>query len=138
MAHITKTTIANPPSSVVVPGAIRSSPEFWPEWFVGLSAPTSKKGDGEVSTVSEHSMRIARLDVPFTHMIIESTNDGIEARWKGTFTGALEGWHQWTYHFVNGLTEVAVDLAFVERVIAKMLEHSAENLMMLTEARVAT
>ena len=152
MAHITKKIVVNAPFSDVVPGAINSSPDFWPEWYVGLSAPTSKTGEGEVGTVSEHTMRIAGREFPITHTVVESTNDGVDARWKGTFTGAIEGWHQWTYHLVNGHTEVAVeheyklpagpvgkfvDAVFVERVIAGMLEHSLENLKMLTEARVA-
>jgi hypothetical protein len=151
MAHIRRKTVVHAPFHEAVPSAIQSSPDAWPEWYVGLSAPTRVSGGGEVGTVSEHTFLLAGRQFPITHEVVESTNDGFTAHWKGTFTGSLEGWHRWTYHPVDGHTEVEVeheyalpggplgkiaDAVMVERMIARMLEQSLENLKMMMEARV--
>jgi hypothetical protein len=151
MAHIHRKTIVDAPFSDVVPSAIRSKPEAWPEWFVGLSAPTRVSGDGEVGTISEHSFLVAGRHFPMTHEVVESTNDGFTAHWKGTFEGSISGWHRWTYRPVNGDTEVEVehhytlpggplgkfaDTVLIERMIGRMIEQSLENLKMMVEARV--
>lgn len=151
MAHISRKTVVHAPFGNVIPSAINSSPDTWPEWYVGLSAPTRVSGEGEVGTVSEHSFLLVGRHFPITHEVVESTNDGFTAHWKGTFKGSLEGWHRWTYHPVDGHTEVEVeheytlpggplgrfaDTVLVERMIARMLEQSLENLKMIMEAPV--
>lgn len=151
MAHIHKKIVIHAPFEKIVPNSIRSHPEAWPQWYVGLSAPSEVRGEGEVGTVSKHDFLVAGRHFPMTHEVVESTNDGTLAHWKGTFTGPIEGWHRWTYHLANGHTEVEVeheyklpagaigqlaDKVFVERMIDRMLGHSLENLKMLMEAPV--
>ena len=151
MAHIHRKTVVHAPFHEAVPAAIRSSPDAWPEWYVGLSAPSRVRGDGEVGTVSEHTFLLVGRHFPITHEVVESGNDGVTAHWKGTFKGSLEGWHRWTYHPVDGHTEIEVeheytlpggplgkvaDAVMVERMIGRMLEQSLENLKMVMEARV--
>jgi hypothetical protein len=150
MARIQRKTVIEAPFADVVRSAINSHPEQWPLWYVGLSAPTMVKGEGEVGTVSDHSFLIAGRQLTFQHRVVESTDDGTHARWKGEFTGQLSGWHVWTYHLVDGHTEVEVeheytlpaelpagiDAALVEHMIGRMLELSLENLKMISEAPV--
>jgi hypothetical protein len=76
MAHIHKKTIVHAPFADVVPSAINSRPDAWPEWYVGLSAPTRVSGEGEVGTISEHDFLVAGRHFPLTHEVVESTNDG--------------------------------------------------------------
>jgi hypothetical protein len=151
MAHIHKKTVIHAPFADVVPSAVNSHPDAWPQWYLGLSAPTEVKGNGEVGTISKHDFLVAGRRFPLTHEVVESDNDGTVAHWKGTFKGPIEGWHRWTYHLVNGNTEVEVeheyklpagpigelaDKVFVERMIDRMLEQSVHNLKMLMEAPV--
>jgi hypothetical protein len=152
MAHINRKIIVHAPFSDVAPRAIDSRPDDWPEWYVGLSAPTRASGEGEVGTVSEHSFLLVGRHFPITHEVVESTNDGSTARWKGTFRGSIEGWHRWTYRPVDGHTEIEVDhehtlpggplgkfadTVLVERMFARMLEQTLENLKMILEAPAA-
>jgi hypothetical protein len=151
MAHIQKKTLVHAPFAELVPSAINSHPEQWPVWYVGLSAPTMVRGEGEVGTVSEHSFLLVGERFPFEHRVVESTNDGTVAHWKAEFAGEISGWHAWTYQVVDGFTEVEVEhemalparlteslgAAFVERVIDGMLALSLENLKALSEAPVA-
>jgi hypothetical protein len=149
MAHINRKTVIHAPFSDVARQAIDSSPDAWPEWYVGLSAPTRVSGEGGVGTISEHSFLLVGRHFPITHEVVESTNDGSTARWKGTFKGSIVGWHHWTYRSVDGGTEVDVeheyvlpggplgkfaDTVVVERMIARMLEQTLENLKMILEA----
>jgi len=151
MARMHKKTVIHAPFADVVPSAVNSHPEAWPQWYVGLSEPTKVEGEGEVGTVSEHTFLVAGRQFPFKHEVVESTNDGTVAHWKGEFEGAIKGWHRWTYHLVDGNTEVEVeheytlpagpigklaDVMFVERMIDRMLEQSLENLKTLMEAPV--
>ena len=151
MARIEKKSVIHAPFADVVPSAVNSHPERWAEWYVGLSAPTKVTGEGEVGTVSEHTFLVAGRQFPITHKVVESTNDGTVAHWNGTFEGSMKGWHRWTYHLVDGHTEVEVeheytlpagplgkfaDVVFVERMIARMLEQSLVNLKLLMEAPV--
>lgn len=151
MARIHKKAVVHAPFHDVAPRMIRSHPETWAEWYVGLSAPTHVRGAGEIGTVSEHSFLVAGQHFPMTHEVVESSNDGTVARWKGTFKGPIKGSHAWTYHLVDGHTEVEVDheytlpagrigkiadRLFVERMLDRMLEHSVQNLKMFLEARV--
>jgi hypothetical protein len=135
MARIQKKAVINAPFAEIVPSAVNSHPEKWPLWYVGLSAPTMVVGEGEVGTVSDHSFLVAGQSFPFQHRVVESTNDGTHAHWKGEFTGPLSGWHSWAYHLVDGHTEVeveheytlpaeltdSIDAAFAEHMIACML-----------------
>lgn len=151
MAHIHKRIVIHAPYADVVPRMIRSHPEDWPQWYLGLSAPTKVTGDGEIGTVSEHEFLLAGRRYPLTHEVVESKDDGTVAHWRATFKGPIEGWHRWTYHLVDGDTEVEVDheyrlpagaigklvdVVFVERMMDRMLEQSLHNLKMLVEAPV--
>lgn len=151
MAHFQKKTLIHAPFADLVPSAINSHPEQWPVWYVGLSAPTMVRGEGEVGTVSEHMFMLVGQQFSFEHRVVESTNDGTVAHWKAEFTGEINGWHAWTYHLVDGSTEVEVEhemalparltdtlgAAFVEPVFDGMLGVSIENLKLLSEAPVA-
>jgi hypothetical protein len=150
MVHIQRKMIIHAPFADVVPSAINSHPEQWPVWYVGLSAPTMVRGEGEVGTVSEHSFMLMGQHFPIEHRVVESTNDGTTAHWKAEFTGEISGRHSWTYHQVDGVTEVEVEHemavparltetfgpAFAEHVIDGMLGLSLESLKALSEAPV--
>jgi coenzyme Q-binding protein COQ10 len=152
MARITRKIVVHAPFADVAPRAMASGPGDWPEWYVGLSAPTRVSGEGEVGTVSEHSILLVGRQFPITHEVVEITNDGSTARWKGTFEGSFEGWHRWTYLPVDGATEIEVehqytlpggpvgrfaDTVIVERMIARMIEQTLENLKMILETPIS-
>lgn len=150
MAHITKRLVIDAPLSAITPHF--RSPEAWGDWYVALSAPTRVDGDGGVGTYSEHTYQLAGHGYPIHHTVEEVDVQDVSAHWKGRFEGSFVGWHRWTYTPVNGHVEAKVDheyelpgkmlgrianALFVERMVARNLEHSLENLKMLCEAPVA-
>jgi coenzyme Q-binding protein COQ10 len=149
MARITKRIVIHAPIATIKP--FFEQPERWPDWYLALSAPTRLEGKGEEGTYSEHTYQLAGHAYPILHTVAEVKIDDVSAHWKGTFEGSFKGWHKWTYAPVDGDTEVTVeheytlpgkmlgrivDALVVERMIARNLEGSLENLKMLCEERV--
>lgn len=150
MTHITKRLVIDAPLATITP--LFTSPERWSDWYVALSAPTRVDGAGDVGTYSEHTYQLAGHGYPIHHTVEEFDVKDVSAHWKGRFEGSFVGAHRWTYTSVNGHVEVTVDheyelpgkmlgriadALFVERMVARNLEHSLENLKMLCEEPVS-
>jgi coenzyme Q-binding protein COQ10 len=147
MAHLKKSILIHALVEKVY--TLARDPQRWASWFAGMSELEKLTGEGEVGTVAEFTYLMAGMRFPVTNEVLEDHVSPEGARWKGKIEGPLAGEHTWTYTPKNGDTEVTVDMEYtvpgkalgkianrliIERMQARSLEQSLENLKLLCEA----
>ena len=157
MSHLKRTIRIHAPLGSVYD--LAHDPKHWSDWYVGLSEETdldAGRGPGE------HRHLMVGAPFPLTQRVVEDKLGKEEAHWRAKAEAPTEsvevsrsckmillaGNFDWTYKKAEGDTEVTVVLDFavptdlleeasdrqvIERLEAKCLEQSLENLKQLCE-----
>lgn len=157
MSHLKRTIRIHAPLGSVYD--LAHDPKHWSDWYVGLSDETDMDAEG---APGEHRHLMVGAPFPLTQRVVEDKRGRKEAHWRAKAespTESLEvcrycklvmlaGDCEWTYKKANGDTEVTVVLDFavptglfddasdrkvIERLEAKCLEQTLENLRQLCE-----
>ena len=128
--------------------ATARDPETWSTWFVGVTGPERLTGSGEVGTVADFEFLLAGMRFPVTVKVVEDKLLPEGATWVGKVSGPFEGEQRWNYRPHGGETAVTLeveysvpgsvfgrlaDKVFIERMMERNFQHSAENLKMICE-----
>lgn len=148
MAHIHKSILVHAPAVAEVT-TLAFDPHRWHTWFVGLSEPEQVEGTGEPGTVVMHGYLLAGIRFPVTTRVVRAERTERAGHWEATIEGPFDGRQIWTYTAVPEGVRVDVemdytipvvllgkfaDLLFIERIQNRAMEHTLENLKMLSEA----
>lgn len=149
MSHIKKNIVIQAPIEKVY--AFARDPERWHTWWTGLSAPEKIIGNGEAGTIVKDHCMIAGITFPVTNRVTLDKPGPKEAHWKGDIEGPLNGRHEWIYKAKGEQTEVSMNIDYtvpagalgkiadrllIERLQARAIEQTLDNLKLLCEAEV--
>lgn len=157
MSHLKRTVRIHAPLGTVYD--LAHDPKRWSDWYVGLSDEMDVGVEGRPA---EHRYLMVGAPFPLTQRVVEDKLGKKEAHWRSRAEAPPERYEvtrtcklvmlagdcEWTYKRDNGDTEVSVVLDFslptylmddpsdrsvIERIEAKCLEQSLENLRRLCE-----
>lgn len=146
MAHLVKSIIIQAPQEEVV--ALAFDPYRWHTWFSGLTAPEHVSGSGDVGTLVEQSYLLAGVRFPVITRVITAERKEGEALWEATIEGPFNGRQRWHYSTVAEGTLVTAEIEYtvpvallgkfvdhllIERIQARALEQTLDNLKMMCE-----
>lgn len=149
MAHIHKVTIIDAPLEKVT--SFARDPKHWNDWYVGLQEADEINGDGGAGTVVKHHYHMVGINFPVTSRVTEQKEGPKEAVNKLDFEGPLAGHQQFLYRAMGDKTEVTLDVDYtvpgkvlgrfadkllIERLQEKAMEHTLDNLKLMSEAGV--
>jgi uncharacterized membrane protein len=147
MGHTKDSIHINAPVEKVVD--FGADPQRWATFMTGMSGPDKTIGDGGVGTQYEIMMRTAGLRMHLTVRLVENRREpdgGAHSRFE--FEKGGSGWQTWDLKPENGGTLVAmeeeytvpgsvlgkvVDRLIFEKMNARDMHHSLENLKLLME-----
>lgn len=124
-------------------------PHNWPTFMTGLSGPDKIIGDKGVGMQAEWTTLLAGMHLHITSRVAELSRDpNGGAHLRGDLSGSTSGWQTWDLKPENGGTLVAMeeeytvpgsllgkvaDRLVIEKMNARDVHHSVENLKLLME-----
>jgi coenzyme Q-binding protein COQ10 len=147
MGHTKDSIHINAPADKVF--EFLDDPHNWPTFMVGLSGPDKVTGENGVGQQVEWTFLMAGVHMHMDTRVTELRRDPDGgAHVRGEFLGSSPGWQTWDLKPENGGTLVAMeeeytvpgsvlgkvaDRLIIERMNARDVHHSLENLKLLLE-----